>query len=274
MEPCFSLPLATAHSSSQIPPSLAALFRSEARTLIEALTRGLRDLLRDAEACGASESIGTLESKRLDDCRRAAHSLRGAAAVVGLRATSNLAATLENAFVDALAGRGLAPSHIHDLLRALEVLRSLVESMLPAPAGEGERADRRGGRGPRVLVVDDSRMAREHSRRALVERGYEVETAADGLEAWSLLRTRPFELVVTDAEMPGMRGVELLQRVRADESLAALPVILVTGRELPSASRQQIGQLAVRVLLKRFGGEDDLLDAAAELLADDEARSA
>lgn len=81
---------------------------------------------------------------------------------------------------------------------------------------------------PRVLVADDSGASRALSEHLLSAAGYEVELAEDGAEAWDLLHEAPFDVLVSDALMPGIDGFELLRRVRASGELANLKVILNT----------------------------------------------
>ncbi|MAF12457.1 hypothetical protein CMK11_18580 [Candidatus Poribacteria bacterium] len=79
-----------------------------------------------------------------------------------------------------------------------------------------------------ILVVEDSRLQRAILRRTLVEAGYAVTEASDGVDALAALRGAPFELVISDVEMPNMDGCELCQAVRGDPALAGIPVMLVT----------------------------------------------
>ncbi len=68
--------------------------------------------------------------------------------------------------------------------------------------------------GKRVLVVDDELEVREALKRILLKEHYEVEAAADGLEARDLVASRTFNLVITDLIMPGMDGLTLLGHLR------------------------------------------------------------
>ncbi|MGC9969568.1 MAG: sigma-54 dependent transcriptional regulator [Bryobacteraceae bacterium] len=79
----------------------------------------------------------------------------------------------------------------------------------------------------RILVVDDDESLRRVTEVQLQQGGYQVLTAASGQEALELLQKRPVELVVTDLKMPGMSGLELLKRIRAD--YPELVVIVVTA---------------------------------------------
>lgn len=79
-----------------------------------------------------------------------------------------------------------------------------------------------------ILVVDDDEDLRQAIAFDLTRRGYAVLTAADGLEALDVIRSRPIELVLSDIRMPGMDGVELLRQVKAMNH--ELPVVIfITG---------------------------------------------
>jgi CheY-like chemotaxis protein len=83
----------------------------------------------------------------------------------------------------------------------------------------------------RLLLVDDDPILCEFATVHLSSDTAVVETAPTGPEALEALRAEPFDLLLLDLEMPGMDGFEVLERVRLDPATAALPVIVVTGRE-------------------------------------------
>ena len=68
----------------------------------------------------------------------------------------------------------------------------------------------------RLLVVDDEPAVRDALARALRLEGYEVELAADGREALAALAERPADAVVLDVLMPGLDGLEVCRRLRAE----------------------------------------------------------
>jgi two-component system sensor histidine kinase and response regulator WspE len=84
---------------------------------------------------------------------------------------------------------------------------------------------------PRILVVDDSITVRELERQMLTARGYEVEVAVDGMDAWNAVRGGDYQLVVSDVDMPRMDGIELIRRIRADQRLRDLPVVIVSYKD-------------------------------------------
>jgi putative nucleotidyltransferase with HDIG domain len=78
-----------------------------------------------------------------------------------------------------------------------------------------------------VLVVDDELSVREILAEGLAEFGYEPLTAPDAAQAFEIVRTRPVDLVLTDIEMPGETGIELLERLKRHDP--DLDVVMVTG---------------------------------------------
>ncbi len=82
----------------------------------------------------------------------------------------------------------------------------------------------------RVLVVDDDPNNRDVLARTLEKKGYTVVQASDGADALRVLGEDPtIEVVLMDILMPGMNGWEALQRLKADDALKNLPVIMISG---------------------------------------------
>ena len=84
----------------------------------------------------------------------------------------------------------------------------------------------------KILVVDDFSTMRRIVRNLLVELGFSnplIQEADDGDNAIAMLRSMPFDLVVTDWNMPNMTGIDLLRAIRAEPSLKGLPVLMVTA---------------------------------------------
>jgi two-component system chemotaxis response regulator CheY len=92
-----------------------------------------------------------------------------------------------------------------------------------------------------ILVVDDFSTMRRIIKGLLGDLGFsKVTEADDGLTALPLLKAGNFDLLITDWNMPGMQGVELLRQVRADQRLKKLPVLMLTAE----AKREQIVEAA------------------------------
>ena len=93
----------------------------------------------------------------------------------------------------------------------------------------------------KILVVDDFSTMRRIVKNCLQEIGYtDITEADDGNTALPLLKGGAFDFLITDWNMPGMPGLELLKAVRGDSKLAKLPVLMLTAE----AKREQIIEAA------------------------------
>ncbi|MEN4903424.1 chemotaxis response regulator CheY [Luteimonas sp. TWI1416] len=93
----------------------------------------------------------------------------------------------------------------------------------------------------RILVVDDFSTMRRIVKNLLSDLGFNnTVEAEDGNSAMAVLRQDAVDLVITDWNMPGMTGIELLRTIRADPKFRALPVMMVTAE----AKREQIIEAA------------------------------
>ena len=92
----------------------------------------------------------------------------------------------------------------------------------------------------KILVVDDSGLARRLIRKILEELGYEVEEASDGAQALERYALNRHNAVVLDLLMHGMYGVEVLQKLK--ELNPAVPVIIVTA-DIQRTTREQVKEL-------------------------------
>ncbi|MCC2656917.1 MAG: cheA [Panacagrimonas sp.] len=120
----------------------------------------------------------------------------------------------------------------------------------------------------RVLVVDDSLTVRELERKLLDGHGYEVEVAVDGIDGWNAMRTQPFDLVVTDVDMPRLDGIELVRRLKADPALRALPVMIVSYKDREEDRRRGLDAGADYYLAKGSFQDRALLDAVVDLIGE------
>jgi len=89
----------------------------------------------------------------------------------------------------------------------------------------------------KVLVVDDFSTMRRIVKNLLRDLGFtNISEADDGSTALPMLKEGSFDFVVTDWNMPGMQGIDLLKAIRADSSLSHIPVLLITAE----AKKEQI----------------------------------
>ncbi|HEV8237970.1 MAG TPA: HAMP domain-containing protein, partial [Thermoanaerobaculia bacterium] len=154
--------------------------------------------------------------------------------------------------------RGLEQGAVAVLSKPLE--KEVLESTLLQMQ---EFADRRV---KRLLVVEDD----ETQRQAIVELigGQDVETTTVGSaeEALEALAGHPFDCLVLDLKLPGMTGMELIQRIKDDPALRRLPIVVYTGKELSREEQNGLAKLAETVIVKDVRSPERLLDETALFL--------
>lgn len=84
-----------------------------------------------------------------------------------------------------------------------------------------------------ILIVDDDEIALDLLENALLQSGYEVLRASDGLEALEVLRSSPCRLVISDWDMPRLNGLELCRQVRSEDFSGYVYIILLTSHDKP-----------------------------------------
>jgi len=105
-----------------------------------------------------------------------------------------------------------------------------------------------------LLVADDEFAVLEVLSMALEGEGHRVLKAGDGVDALRVLRSQPLDAVICDDLMPMMTGSQLIEAMRADAQLAAIPVILMVdtfGRQLPAAPAAHVRVVAKPITLAR-----------------------
>ena len=175
-----------------------------------------------------------------------------------------------------------------ELVGGFVMIGSETPAPLLSPDGIVARWARRGGwagdvapdtalpdDGPRVrtiLVADDSITSRTLEKSILEAHGYRVITVADGLEALEMLQTYRgqeagmIDMVLADIEMPRMDGFTLLQAMKSDPGLSAIPVIIMTSREAAADVRRGLDLGASAYIAKQTFDQQDLLGAIGRLL--------
>jgi two-component system chemotaxis response regulator CheY len=120
----------------------------------------------------------------------------------------------------------------------------------------------------RILIVEDSATMRSLLASALTDLGTPVEIteAASGFEALRLLPREPFDLILTDINMPDINGLELLSFVKRNAAYRGIPLIIVSTEGSERDREKGLGLGADVYLVKPFE-PDDLRRVASELLA-------
>ena len=114
-----------------------------------------------------------------------------------------------------------------------------------------------------ALVVDDSMLIRHTVCRFLEERGFTVESASNGLDALEIVKRRKPDLVITDIQMPKMGGSELITALKAQPSTAAIPIVIVAGKQSGFEKTEKRADFAI---FKDIDIEDQLAKALQVVL--------
>jgi CheY-like chemotaxis protein len=118
----------------------------------------------------------------------------------------------------------------------------------------------------RLLVVEDSAAEQLSIRELLGHDDIEIVAATSGEQALAILREEQIDCVVLDLRLPDISGFEVLNRIRDDETLPDLPVVVFTGKELTPEHSGQLRDLARKVVIKGVESPERLLDETALFL--------
>ncbi|HEY6079070.1 MAG TPA: PAS domain S-box protein [Polyangiaceae bacterium] len=164
---------------------------------------------------------------------------------------------------------GIVKSHGGALLLESEPNRGSCFSLVLPSAEHHEpavskRPDPHATKPCRVLVIDDEELVRSQLRRSLERRGYEVDEACDGLSGVAAAAAHPADVLVIDMTMPDIDGAEVVRRVRASGSRAA--IVLSSGYQAAAAA-ERLGPDAYQVFLPKPYGLNELVDAVEKARA-------
>ena len=160
----------------------------------------------------------------------------------------------------------LGSGQVAPILNVADLLKS---ARRPAGGASVRRAAEAAPAAPRaaaILVAEDSITSRLLLKGILESAGYRVKVAVDGMEAYTMLRAEPFDLLVSDVEMPRLNGFDLTARLRADRKLAELPVVLVSALETRQDRERGIDVGANAYVVKSSFDQSNLLDAVRRLI--------
>lgn len=114
--------------------------------------------------------------------------------------------------------------------------------------------------GHTVLLVEDTELIRKLYADKLLDEGYEVRTAADGLEGLRVLHHEAVDLVLLDLMMPRMSGLEMLEAMRADPRTENTPVIVLSNLGQDADVQRGLELGAVDYLIKNSAKPADVVD--------------
>ncbi|MCT7959307.1 hybrid sensor histidine kinase/response regulator [Laspinema sp. D1] len=118
----------------------------------------------------------------------------------------------------------------------------------------------------KILVVDDSITVREMERKLLQNKGYKVEVAVNGIDAWNAVRTGEYDLIITDVDMPRMNGIELVNHLKSHAKLKSTPVIIVSYKDREEDRLLGLEAGANYYLTKSSFHDDTFLNAVMDMI--------
>jgi CheY-like chemotaxis protein len=113
----------------------------------------------------------------------------------------------------------------------------------------------------RLLVVDDDADARKLTMEVLQAAGYDTVAAPSGAEALTIMGREPVHAVILDLVMPGMSGFEVIERMRSDSRMAAIPILVLTGKDLSAEDAAALRRATHAVFLKGRDWQRDFIRA-------------
>ena len=150
--------------------------------------------------------------------------------------------------------------NVPDLLKSAVKIASVPVSR--AVVSEEETEERRKS----ILIAEDSITSRMLLKNILESAGYDVRVVVDGAEAFTALKERDFDLVVSDVDMPKMNGFDLTEKIRSDKKLSDIPVVLVTALSAREDRERGIDAGANAYIVKSSFDQSNLLEVIKRLI--------
>lgn len=153
--------------------------------------------------------------------------------------------------------------NVHDLLKSplQNSFRPIEKRMVKAEVAEAAEPKKHS-----ILIAEDSITSRMLIKNILEAAGYSVKTAVDGQAAYTILKTEPFDAVVSDVEMPRMSGFELTANIRSNKKIAETPVVLVTSLDSREDRERGIDVGANAYIVKSSFDQSNLLEVISRLI--------
>ncbi len=119
-----------------------------------------------------------------------------------------------------------------------------------------------------VLVVDDSLTVREVEKKLLEEAGFRVDIAVDGMDGWNAIRSKEYNLIISDIDMPRMNGIELVNMIKGNKQFSQIPVIIVSYKDRAEDRLQGMDAGADYYLTKGSFHDDSFINAVHDLIGE------
>ncbi|HTN51549.1 MAG TPA: ATP-binding protein [Anaeromyxobacter sp.] len=177
------------------------------------------------------------------------HGSEGAAVVVdGLFGEREVAVKAPGAFLKGMrfvtGAAALEDGRVALLLSTPDIVTAARRLASPAASRGADR------KRLRILLVDDSAIAREAEAALLRSLGHEVDEAVDGEDGWQRLQGGQYHLLLTDVQMPVLDGIDLTRRVKATPRFLRLPIVILSSLSAPEERRRGVDAGADAYLVK------------------------
>ena len=108
----------------------------------------------------------------------------------------------------------------------------------------------------RILIVDDEEVYRKVLTNSLTDIGYETKAVNNGLEALEEIRRKKYSIILLDVKMPGMDGIELLDRIQGTQFTAHSNIVIITAYTDQDIAREAVRKGAKKVITKPFSMDE------------------
>jgi len=112
----------------------------------------------------------------------------------------------------------------------------------------------------KLLVVEDNEVQRKAMVELIGNGDVQTTQAASGKEAFKLLKDQTFDCIILDLGLPDISGVEFLTRIKEDDTITEIPIIVYTGKELTSQEEAIINEYAEKIIIKGAKSAEKLID--------------
>ncbi len=117
----------------------------------------------------------------------------------------------------------------------------------------------------KIMIVDDSKSMRQMIKFTLLNGGYEVIEAEDGMNALKMLSGHQIHLIITDINMPNMDGIQLIRKIRLHEEYRFIPILVLTTESQKSLKEEGKSSGATGWIVKPFS-QSQLLHVVKRVL--------
>ncbi|NOY66883.1 MAG: response regulator, partial [Gammaproteobacteria bacterium] len=209
-------------------------FLKKLQELKQQYVNSLPDLLEQIKADTNVLVSSGMNAVDMDEYYRLTHSLTGSGATYGFHEVSDCSRKMENSIKELMEAE---PGHHEQLIGDILVFCSLLEQTVNEAANsdveiEKVTQDNQFKIDPwKILLADDDRFSREQLAMLLESNGHTVIQAVDGLEAIEKFGLEKPDLVIMDAVMPRMNGLDSAKRIKAESEDRFVPIIFLTALE-------------------------------------------